>query len=103
MPRLVALIFLTKTWIYFNFEVCHHRNQALVPQSLLKSLPLAPARPEDTFGIQVGRDSTAGKDFNKDLGTGLDPLTIHVYLARETFSISPVCSMQTAVHILIIH
>ncbi len=32
------------------------------------------SRPEDALGIQAGRDSTAGKDFNKDLGAGLDSL-----------------------------
>ena len=69
---LVALIVLIKTWIYFHFlyfhflfEVCHNRNQAL-----------ATSRPEDASGVQTGRDSAAGKDFNKDLGAGLDSLSM---------------------------
>ncbi len=45
---------------------------ALAPRSLLKSLPLATSQPEDASGVQTGRDSAAGKDFNKDLGAGLD-------------------------------
>ncbi len=35
---------------------------------------MAPARPEDASGVQTGRDSAAGKDFNKDLRAGLDSL-----------------------------
>ncbi len=47
--KLVALIFLIKTWIYFNFfevEVCHNRNQALAPSVCVEILALGsvPAR-----------------------------------------------------------
>ncbi len=32
------------------------------------------SRPVDASGVQTGRDSAAGKDFNTDLGAGLDSL-----------------------------
>ncbi len=31
---------------------------------------------EDAFGVEAGRDSATGKDFNKDLGAGLDSLIL---------------------------
>ncbi len=56
------------------------KESSPAPRSLLKSLPLTLSRPEDAYGVQVGQDSAAGKDFNKDLGAGLDSLHIILYL-----------------------
>ena len=93
MSRLLGLIFVIKTWIYsifFNVEVCHNRNKALAPQSLLKSLPLAPSRPEDTSGVQAGWNSVARKDFNKDLGAGLDSLNSKL-IRRDALAAVDMC------------
>ncbi len=37
-------------------------------------LSKATSQPVDASGVQMGRDSAAGKDFNTDLGAGVDSL-----------------------------
>ncbi len=49
----------------------------------MKCLPLAPSRPEDASVIQSGWDSAVGKDFNKDLGAGLDSLITTVIIHAQ--------------------
>ena len=44
-----------------------------------------PSKPVDASGVQTGRDSAAGKDFNTDLGDGLDSLSIN-YLEPQVWS-----------------
>ncbi len=44
------------------------------PRSVLKSLPAAESRPVWTPEASTGRDVAKGKDFNTDLGAGLDSL-----------------------------
>ncbi len=74
MLRLMALIFLMKTWlhVFFIIEVCRNSNQAFGPWAVLKYLLLAPSRPEDAFRVQVGQGGTTGKDCNTAFRGRLD-------------------------------
>ncbi len=54
----------------------------------LNSTGRATSRPVDASCVQTGRDSAAGKDFNTDLGAGLDSLnTEYGHIGYRSLSI----------------